>query len=57
MANGSGGGGGGAALGVVVGGLVVAVAVMGVVMFSGGLNPSKNINVNIHPPAISAPGK
>jgi hypothetical protein len=51
-----GGGGGGAGLGVIVGGLVVVVAVIGVLMFSNGFHTSKSVDVNIHAPsAPSAP--
>jgi hypothetical protein len=51
-----GGGGGGAGVGVVVGALVVAVAIIGFVVFNGGrLNQTKNVDVNIKAPNISAP--
>lgn len=54
MAGGS--GGGGAGLGVIVGALVVVVAVIGVMVFAGGnLTSTKNVDVNLHAPAIAAP--
>ncbi len=54
MADGN--GGGGAGMGMVVGALVAVVAVIGVVMFTGGnFGQSKTMNVNIKPPPISAP--
>lgn len=46
-----GGGGGGAGLGIVVGGLVVVVAIIGVLMFSNGFHTSKTVDVNIHAPS------
>jgi hypothetical protein len=50
------GGGGGAGIGVIVGGLVVAVAIIGfLVVNGGGLNASKHVDVNIKAPSISAP--
>jgi hypothetical protein len=54
MADGS--GGGGAGLGVIVGALVVVVAIIGVVALGGGnFGQSKQMDVNIHTPNISAP--
>ena len=55
MADGS--GGGGAGLGVIVGALVVVVAIIGFVAFGGGNfgSSTKNVNVNLHAPGISAP--
>jgi hypothetical protein len=43
-------------MGVIVGALVVVVAIIGVVVFAGGnLTSTKNVDVNVHAPAISAP--
>jgi hypothetical protein len=53
MADGS--GGGGAGMGVIVGALVVVVAIIGIFMFSNGFHTSKNVDVNIHAPTMSAP--
>jgi hypothetical protein len=50
-----GGGGGGAGMGVIVGALVVVVAIIGVFMFSNGFHTSKNVDVNVHAPTMSAP--
>lgn len=48
--------GGGAGLGMVVGALVVIVAVIGIVMYTGGnFGGSKTVDVNIKPPTVSAP--
>ena len=53
MADGS---GGGAGLGVIVGGLlVVVVAVVSFLAFSGNFTSTKSIDVNVHAPAMSAP--
>jgi hypothetical protein len=52
MADGS---GGGAGLGVIIGALVVVVAILGVVVFGGSFNSTKNVDVNVHAPAISTP--
>ena len=52
MADGS---GGGAGLGVIVGALVVVVAIIGFVAFSGNFTSTKNVNVNLHTPDVSAP--
>ncbi|MGA0601985.1 hypothetical protein ACO2Q3_14865 [Caulobacter sp. KR2-114] len=50
------GGGGGAGMGLMVGALAVVVAVIGVVVFTGGnFGQSKTMDVNIKPPPISAP--
>jgi hypothetical protein len=57
MADGS--GGGGAGVGIVVGALVVVVAIIGVMMFTGGnFGSTKHVDVNIHAPAApSAPSQ
>jgi hypothetical protein len=48
--------GGSSALAFVVGGLVVVVAVLGFLVYSGGFGaPSKTVNLNIKPPTVSAP--
>ena len=53
MADGS---GGGAGVGIIVGALLVVVAIIGIVVFGGGnFTSTKNVDVNVHPPAISAP--
>ena len=52
MADGS---GGGAGMGVIVGALVVVVAIIGVMVFGGNLTSTKNVDVNVHAPAMSAP--
>jgi hypothetical protein len=50
-----GSGGGGAGMGVIVGGLVVVVAVIGFMMFSGGnFGSTRNVNVNLHAPSLPA---
>jgi hypothetical protein len=50
--------GGGSAMAFIVGGLVVVVAVIGFLVYSGGFGaPSKTVNLNIKPPAVSAPAK
>ena len=50
------GGGGNSALAFIIGGLVVVVAVIGFLMYSGGIGaPSKTVNLNVKAPAISAP--
>jgi hypothetical protein len=42
-------------MGVIVGGLVVAVAIIGVVVFAGGgFSSTKNVNVNLHAPSLPA---
>jgi hypothetical protein len=43
-------------MGVIVGGLVVVVAIIGVMMFSGGhfFGGTKNVDVNIHGPSLPA---
>jgi hypothetical protein len=49
-------GGGNSALAFIVGGLVVVVAVIGFLVYGGNLgSPSKTVDVNIKPPAISMP--
>lgn len=49
-------GGGNSALAFIVGGLVVVVAVIGFLAYGGGFGtPSKTVNLNIKPPAMSAP--
>ena len=54
MADGS--GGGGAGMGVIVGALVVVVAIIGVMMFTGGnFGGAKHVDVNVHAPPVSAP--
>ena len=48
--------GGSSALAFIVGGLVVVVAVLGFLVYSGGFGaPSKTVNLNIKPPSVSAP--
>lgn len=48
-------GGGGAGMGMIVGALVVVVAIIGVVFFTGGnFGGSKNVNVNLHVPSASS---
>jgi hypothetical protein len=55
MADGN-GGGGNSALAFIIGGLVVVVAVIGFLMYSGGVgSPSKTVNLNVKAPSISAP--
>ena len=50
--------GGSSAMAFIVGGLVVVVAVIGFLVYSGGFGaPSKTVNLNIKPPAVSAPAK
>jgi hypothetical protein len=52
MADGS---GGGAGMGMIVGGLVVVVAIIGVILVTGGhFGGSKNVDVNIHGPSLPA---
>jgi hypothetical protein len=53
MADGSSGGGVG--VGLIVGALVVVVAIIGVVVFGGNFTSTKNVDVNVHAPAISSP--
>ncbi|MBV9994057.1 MAG: hypothetical protein JO127_02475 [Caulobacteraceae bacterium] len=48
--------GGGAGLGVIVGGLLVAVLVIGfLVLNGGGIGGSKHVDINVRAPDISAP--
>lgn len=49
--------GGGAGMGLIVGALVVIVAVIGIVMYTGGNfgGGSKTVDVNIKAPTVSAP--
>lgn len=48
--------GGGAGMGLIVGALVVIVAVIGIVMYTGGnFGGSKTVDVNIKAPTVSAP--
>ncbi len=49
--------GGGAGMGMIVGALVVIVAVIGIVVYTGcgNFGGTKTMNVNIKPPAVSAP--
>jgi hypothetical protein len=50
MADGS---GGGAGMGVVVGALVVVVAIIGFVVFTGGnFGTTKSVDVNVHAPSL-----
>ena len=54
MADGS--SGGGAGMGMVVGALVVIVAIVGVVAFTGGnFGQSKHVDVNVHAPSMPSP--
>ncbi len=57
MADGGSGGGSGAAMGVVVGALLAVLLVVGgfFVIRGGGLTDTKNINLNVHAPSLSAP--
>ncbi|HEY3888273.1 MAG TPA: hypothetical protein VGL73_06840 [Caulobacteraceae bacterium] len=49
-------GGGSSALAFIVGALVIVVAVLGFLVYSGGVGaPSKTVNLNIKPPSMSAP--
>ena len=52
------GNGGTPVLAFIVGGLLVVVAVIGFMMYSGGgLGQSKSVDINIKAPDISAPAK
>ncbi len=42
-------------MGIIVGALVVVVAIIGVMVFGGNLTSTKNVDVNVHAPAMSAP--
>jgi len=50
-------GDGGAGMGVIVGALLVVVIIIAFFVFGGGrfFGGTKNVNVNIKPPSISAP--
>jgi len=48
--------GSGAGLGLIVGALVVVVAIIAFVMYSGGsFGTRKSVNINVRAPAMSAP--